>query len=555
MLMLLHSKADAATPEGMVVLNNDGFWCWFQDERAIIHNGYLIVGSTAAGVSDPLRQSDVDAVSLNLSTGELQLNELQDRFNGEKNQPYDDHNTPAFSVRPDGRLLAVWTGHYGDTLVHTRVTTDPKDPNSWGPMQTFNVGSPLTYSNPHYLSSENGGNGRYYNFTRSHITPQYVYSDDLGETWSNGNNLVGGDRPYIKFASNGADEIHFLVNDGHPRWTENNSVYHGYYKDGSLHASDGTVISSLSQGLGTSSEATLVYQGDAINRSWVTDLALDSTGKPVGVFSVQVEADGHNNLGSKGDPGEGLDHRYYYGRWDGSQWQVNEMAYAGTRLFAAEIGEDDYTGLIAIDPNDVDTVYISTNSNPLTGTQLVSNADNQRHFEIFKGVTSDMGQTWTWTAITENSSVDNIRPIVPKWDDQHTALLWARGKAISSANYDLDIVGIISGVDSVFGLLNGVAGDVNQDAAVDIMDWLVYRENFQSDTSGLSLYDRYRQGDVNQDGVNDWTDFGLFKKAYDAANGAGAFESMTSHVPEPSAAAHGAWLLVFARFLLANVGE
>ncbi|MDA8746522.1 BNR-4 repeat-containing protein, partial [Rubripirellula amarantea] len=502
---------------------------------AIIHNGHLIVGSTASGKNDPLRTSDIDAVTLNLGTGELHLNELQDRFNGTKTQPYDDHNAPAFTVRPDGRLMAVWTGHYGDSLVHTRITTDANDPNSWGPMEVFDVGTPLSYSNPYYLASENGGNGRFYNFTRSHITPQYVYSDDQGESWTNGHNIVGGDRPYIRFASNGTDEIHFIVNDGHPRWTEANSVYHGYYKNGQLYASDGTAIASLTEGLSSASEATLLYQGDANHRSWTTDMALDPSGSPVAVFSVQVETDGHNNQGSIGDPNEGLDHRYYYGRWDGSEWQVNEMAFAGTRLFAASVGEDDYTGLAAIDPDDVNTVYISTNADPGTGAALISSTDDQRHFEIFKGITSNGGASWDWTPVTENSDVDNLRPIVPKWDNQNTALLWARGTATTSADYDLSIVGIITGVDSVFGLLNGVAGDINQDGMVDDADWRDLRDQFRSDTSSLTSYNQYLHGDMNHDGTNDWADFDLFKAAYNDTHGTGAFEAMVTAVPEPTA--------------------
>ncbi len=529
-LMSQASFVRATAPAGMVTLNHDGFWSWFMDERAIIHNGYLVVGSTAAGVSDSQRQSDIDAVTLNLATGELHLNELQDQFKGNLTQPYDDHHAPAFTPLPDGRLLAVWTGHYGDTLVRTRTTTDVNDPNSWGPMKLFNVGAPLTYSNPYYLSSED----RIYNFTRSNVTPQTTWSDDQGETWTAGATFVGGNRPYIRFASNEEDEIHFIVNDGHPRFTPNNSTYHAYYKDGNLHASDGTVLSSIGQGLSTASQATLIFQGDANNRSWTVDMALDPSDNPVALFSVQLETNGHHNNGSIGDPNEGLDHRYYYGKWDGSQWQVNQMAFAGTRLFAANVGEDDYTGLAAIDPDDVNTVYISTNADPLSGTPLISTADDRRHFEIFKGTTADNGATWTWTAVTQNSDVDNIRPIVPKWDDEHTALIWARGTAITSADYDLDIVGIISGVDSVFGLLNGVAGDVNQDGIVDAADWSSFRDNFRADTAALSPYDQYLKGDLNHDGTTNWLDFDLFESAYDQANGVGSFEATVNAVAEPS---------------------
>ena len=69
-----------------------------------------------------------------------------------------------------------------------------------------------------------------------------------------------------------------------------------------------------------------------------------------------------------------------------------------------------------------------------------------RFHEIFKGVTVDNGLTWDWEAITVDSGIDNIRPVVPKWDDQHTAILWARATIVNSSNYDLDIVGIIYSV-------------------------------------------------------------------------------------------------------------
>ena len=76
------------------------------------------------------------------------------------------------------------------------------------------------------------------------------------------------------------------------------------------------------------------------------------------------------------------------------------MAFAGTRLYA---GEDDYTGLAAIDPDDPDVVFVSTDADPETGMPLVSNADGQRHHESFRGQSADGGRSWTWRAITRNS--------------------------------------------------------------------------------------------------------------------------------------------------------
>ena len=38
--------------------------------------------------------------------------------------------------------------------------------------------------------------------------------------------------------------------------------------------------------------------------------------------------------------------------------------------------------------------------------------------------------------------MDNLRPIVPVWDADHTALVWMRGTYRSMHDYDLDIVGL-----------------------------------------------------------------------------------------------------------------
>jgi hypothetical protein len=57
----------------------------------------------------------------------------------------------------------------------------------------------------------------------------------------------------------------------------------------------------------------------------------------------------------------------------------------------------------------------------------VSSADRKRHRELYRGDTVDGGKTWQWSPITANSTMDNLRPIVPQWDDPRTALVWMRG--------------------------------------------------------------------------------------------------------------------------------
>jgi hypothetical protein len=149
------------------------------------------------------------------------------------------------------------------------------------------------------------------------------------------------------------------------------------------------------------------------------DVELDAEARPYVAFSVQ--RDGRDLPRGKG----GMDIRYHYARFDGTQWNVHEVAYAGMRLYP---NEDDYSGLASLDPKNPDVMYISTNAEPVSGAPLVSRTDTKRHYELFRGVTTDGGANWKWSPITANSTVDNLRPIVPKWEDERTALAWMRGK-------------------------------------------------------------------------------------------------------------------------------
>ena len=108
---------------------------------------------------------------------------------------------------------------------------------------------------------------------------------------------------------------------------------------------------------------------------------------------------------------------------------------AGTKLYASE---QDYTGLSALDPDDPQTIYVSTFFDPRNDTTMSTKR------EIWRGTTCDNGATFTWTPVTARSTMDNIRPIVPKWDGSHTALLWMRGTYTSAQSYSMKIVGTLT---------------------------------------------------------------------------------------------------------------
>lgn len=420
-LLLSVCLAHAGEP---IVFNDNGAWCWYQDERVIINDGKLIIGSVAdgSGTGGAARDGNVEVVEYDIAAGGPPVRTVL-----HANFQSDDHDTAAFLPLPDGRLLAMYTKHLSDKLIRYRISTNPNDTTSWGPEVQLTRNANVTYSNVYRLSAENGGSGRIYDFYRGeNFNPNFITSDDNGRTWSSNTWLIrkDGHRPYPRYTSNNVDRVHFITTEAHPR-DYSNSVYYGCLKGGKIYAADGTLLHDLAAGPVAPESLTRLYQGGVNNVGWTTAIRLDAGGRPYVAFSAQMNQD-MNDL------------RYFYARWDGSQWHIHEMAYAGSALYGAEA---DYSGLVALDPHNPDIVYISADVHPVTGTPLISAADGQRHYELFRGTTTDMGATWQWEYITKNSTTDNIRPIVPQWDGR-TLLLWLRGTYWTYTSYDMDVVGV-----------------------------------------------------------------------------------------------------------------
>lgn len=421
-------------------LNDNGAWSWFMDERVIVHDGKLIVGSVRAIGGRPDAPIHGGAGNVEVAVWDFESGEVGTAVLFEKLQQ-DDHNNPSFLPREDGGLLAIYTKHRIDEDVYLQYSK-PGDPLKWTPATVFS--SPraatgahaATYSNTFRLPS-----GRIVNYYRGfEQDPNYMYSDDDGISWTYGGRLVHGRNgysPYLKYAQDSRGAIHFVATEDHPRQYEN-SLYHGIIDGERLLASDGTEIAKLSTNTAPSADITQltkIFAGDADNVAWMTDIELDEQERPVVAFSVQK--DGRYAAPSQG----GFDNRYHYARWDGSAWHWHEMAYAGERLYA---GEDDYTGLATLDPRDTRVVYISTNADPVEGEPLISRSDGEPHHELFRGTTADGGASWTWEPITRDSWNDNLRPLVPRWDDERTALVWMRGTyTYNSGEWTSAVVGLI----------------------------------------------------------------------------------------------------------------
>jgi hypothetical protein len=78
--------------------------------------------------------------------------------------------------------------------------------------------------------------------------------------------------------------------------------------------------------------------------------------------------------------------------------------------------------------------------------------------------------------------------------------------------------------------------DLNEDGAINLQDWSIFRVNHLVDLTGLTAAQRAARGDLDGNGKIDFADFRQFQSHFDFLNGAGSFAAMLAAVPEPASA-------------------
>ncbi len=404
-------------------MKNSG-WCWFQDPRAIITDGKLLVGGID-GQNGDVKVSVFDlAKNKDLGTATLHAG-----FQA------DDHNAPALYARPDGRILAMYSKHATDHFHYYRIS-EPGDYLKWGEEKKFEHhyegGWGITYMNLYYMQDE----GLLYCFFRDglNINPAYITSSDQGMTWGNRTHFItdelGWQRPYARYMQRDANTVGVAFTDAHPRQF-GDSLYYADFRDGAFYRADGTRIKELADGPLKPSEAECIYHGSqnkekpegfesVPNSAWSCSVTADADHNPHLGYSIYLSND---------------DHRYRMACWNGMRWTDREVAYAGKCLYPAE---SSYTGLIALDPVDPAMVVISSDVDPKTGM------DAGGSFEIYAATVraSDNIHTIHWNPVTQNSKVRNIRPMIVAGDG-YKVLIWMRGDYKTYTDYDCDAVGMI----------------------------------------------------------------------------------------------------------------
>jgi hypothetical protein len=408
-------------PTGTITLVEQAAWSWFEDERVVFTDGgaSLTTSAVVGGDATTPAPGTVVLSEVDLATGARRLVDLGV---GE----VDDHNSASIHEAPTGELTTAWTRHHMDPLVRTqRQRTD----GSWLRLPPVDLGSRATYSNLR-SAADQAGQPVLYDFVRGErFDPEVIASADVGRTWARLGRVLRDpldgaySRPYVQYSPAHDGRIDLIATETHPRDSQT-SVYHGFIQAGRLYDSAGTLLGPLGSAVPVTA-LTRVWAPSSAERAWTADIALDPvTGLPTVVFSVRWTAD---------------DHRYWFGRWSGSAWQVEEIAYAGQALTSIE---SDYTGLVTLDPADASHVVLSSDADPVTGAPLISATDGQRHWELWDGRRSPSGR-WSWNPLTADSRTDNIRPVLAADPSGASALAWLRGRYQSFTTYDVDVVAVV----------------------------------------------------------------------------------------------------------------
>ncbi|HEX7471246.1 MAG TPA: hypothetical protein VF437_11020, partial [Verrucomicrobiae bacterium] len=332
------------------------------------------------------------------------------------------------------------------------------DGTNWNPYTTFDwqalgaTSSELaSYSNPHFLPAE----GRTYTFVRSLDikSMNILLSTNEGGTWTYYGKLnrsypgSGYNPGYYRFCDNGKDRIDFICTESHPRDTLT-SIYHGYISNGMSFKTDGTLVDGnlndtnaplSSDFMPVFTNGTVMPPGQTNYRCWNSDVQSYPDGTVEAIIHARINQSAH--IGGYPDQ-EDPNHAFIFCRWDGTNWTSTYLCQAGYKLYSAEA---DYVGLGCLSPNDPNTIFISTKYDPRAVQAGVTdtNPPYSTWHEIWKGVTTNRGTSFTWTPITQNSTHDNLRPIVPPWEVNNIALIWFRATYSTAQIIDGAHVGLV----------------------------------------------------------------------------------------------------------------
>ena len=143
-----------------ITVAHDGAWTWFNDERVIFTDNYLLTGYL--GDSDGRASVAVRGMKTNSRSWEAFYDAKLSTFSKEKGKPIDDHNNPALLQLDNGDVLAAYAQHHLEKRWYYRIGSRKKRFREWSEEKTFTTGEGpdrngrATYNNLFQLMNEKG---------------------------------------------------------------------------------------------------------------------------------------------------------------------------------------------------------------------------------------------------------------------------------------------------------------------------------------------------------------------------------------------------------------
>ena len=228
---VLFTSADGTTKldHELVKRKQIGFggWTWFNNPRAIYHNGTnerVFVGA----VQDTGTTANLRVIQYDHATGAVTDTVLTPSVADD-----DDHNNPALIVRPsDSKLVAFYANHNIDTSLRYKVSTNAEDATAWGTENTTTHSGNCTYANPIILPDD--ANACYVFSRVAEGAGDYNWSYKRTADYSSWGSAVeiwdgGATQSYMHVVRNGNGRIDFIASDKHPDIEAGGtSLYHFY---------------------------------------------------------------------------------------------------------------------------------------------------------------------------------------------------------------------------------------------------------------------------------------------------------------------------------------
>lgn len=389
---------------------DEGAWCWFADPRAMhVENGQT--NATYMGYIDV--HGSIKATQVDFKNNKTNEVLIRSYF-----QP-DDHNNPAFLALPDGRIMIFYSRHTDEPCFYYRISKKPGDITSLGDEKVLKTANNTTYPNPFILSDDPDHIYLCWRGINWHPTVAQLSmpdeNDNCSWTWGPKQMVQStGARPYAKYISNGKDKIYVSYTTGHPDNEYPNWLYFNAFNINSRQMEDinGKVLSSVDNGpfkvnktesFANTYPATIVDK-TSNSRDWLWNIAFDKNGNPaIGMVKINNGKDSHD---------------YYYAKWNGSKWTQTFLANGGGHFHQTPTTERCYSGGMAIDRDNPETVYCSV---PVEGKY-------GKVYEIMKYTLDENGKVTNEEAITHDSKLNNVRPyVIEGTNDSPLRVTWMNG--------------------------------------------------------------------------------------------------------------------------------